>query len=117
MPTGVQARLGDTEAPDPVLDLVTFYSQNLAVPARRDIGKPEVLAGKKVFYELGCASCHTPKFVTRRDAPEQGAVLPADLALFRFPAARHGRRPGRRAGRSATRPARNGARRRCGASA
>ena len=37
MPIGVQERLGDTEAPDPVLDLVTFYSQNLAVPARRDM--------------------------------------------------------------------------------
>jgi CxxC motif-containing protein (DUF1111 family) len=71
MPVGVQARLGDTEAPDPVLDLVTFYSQNLAVPARRDLGKPEVLRGKRMFYEAGCASCHTPKFVTRRDAPNK----------------------------------------------
>ena len=71
MPNGVQARLGDTEAPDPILDLVTFYAQNLAVPARRAIGRPDVLAGKKVFYDLGCASCHTPKFVTRRDAPNK----------------------------------------------
>ncbi|WP_425475488.1 di-heme oxidoredictase family protein [Mesorhizobium quangtriensis] len=70
-PNGVQERLGDTEAPDPVLDLVTFYSQHLAVPARRDIGKPNVLRGKQVFYESGCASCHTPKFVTRRDAPNK----------------------------------------------
>jgi CxxC motif-containing protein (DUF1111 family) len=71
MPTGVQKRLGDTEAPDPILDLVTFYAQNLAVPARRDIENPQVLQGKKVFYDLGCASCHTPKFVTRRDAPNK----------------------------------------------
>ncbi|MGP2490991.1 di-heme oxidoreductase family protein [Mesorhizobium sp. PUT5] len=71
MPTGVQERLGDTEAPPPVMDLVTFYSQNLAVPARRGADKPDVLAGKKVFYELGCVSCHTPKFVTRRDAPNK----------------------------------------------
>jgi len=71
MPVGVQERLGDIEAPDPVLDLVTFYSQNLAVPARRDIGKPEVLRGKEMFYQAGCASCHTPKFVTRRDAPNK----------------------------------------------
>lgn len=71
MPTGVQQRLGDTEAPDPVLDLVTFYSQNLAVPARRDAGTPTVLRGKQMFYESGCASCHTPKFVTRRDAPNK----------------------------------------------
>ena len=87
MPTGVQKRLGDTEAPDPVLDLVTFYSENLAVPARRKASFPETLRGKQMFYESGCISCHTPKFVTRSDASGEGAILPADLALFRFPAA------------------------------
>ncbi|WP_379064685.1 di-heme oxidoredictase family protein [Mesorhizobium sp. UC74_2] len=71
MPNGVQERLGPVEAPTPVMDLVTFYSQNLAVPARRDVDKQPVLAGKKAFYEMGCASCHTPKFVTRRDAPNK----------------------------------------------
>jgi CxxC motif-containing protein (DUF1111 family) len=71
MPTGVQPRLGDTEAPEPIMDLVTFYSQNLAVPARRNLDKPDVLAGKQAFYDMGCASCHTPKFVTRRDAPNK----------------------------------------------
>ena len=75
MPTGVQPRLGDTEAPPPVMDLVTFYSENLAVPARRDIKKPDVLAGKKLFYETGCAGCHTPKFVTRRDAPNKAQAF------------------------------------------
>jgi CxxC motif-containing protein (DUF1111 family) len=67
-PHGVQARLGDTEAPDPVLELVTFYSENLAVPARRDIADAEVLRGKAMFTAAGCAACHTPKFVTSRDA-------------------------------------------------
>ncbi|RYE76703.1 MAG: c-type cytochrome, partial [Hyphomicrobiales bacterium] len=67
-PNGVQARLGEVEAPDPVLDLVTFYSKNLAVPARRDIARPEVLNGKALFYASGCAACHTPKFVTSRAA-------------------------------------------------
>lgn len=71
LPNGVQTRLGPVEAPPPVMDLVTFYSQNLAVPARRDAKKPDVLAGKKVFYDTGCISCHTPKFVTRRDAPNK----------------------------------------------
>ncbi len=71
MPTGVQERLGDTEAPDPVMELVTFYSQHLAVPARRDMGKTDVLRGKQVFYETGCTACHTPKYVTRRDAPNK----------------------------------------------
>ena len=66
--SGVQERLGDTEAPDPVLELVTFYSENLAVPARRDPGDAKILKGKELFYQSGCVSCHTPKFVTRRDA-------------------------------------------------
>jgi len=75
MPNGVQARLGPVEAPSPVMDLVTFYSRNLAVPARRDLASPEVLAGKKVFYEIGCIACHTPKFVTRRDAPDKAQAF------------------------------------------
>lgn len=66
--TGVQSRLGETEAPDPVLDLVTFYSEHLAVPARRNVDDGLVLQGKELFYNAGCASCHTPKFVTSRNA-------------------------------------------------
>lgn len=69
-PNGVQLRLGDSEAPDPVLDLVTFYSKHLAVPARRDIGDAQVLAGKAAFYASGCATCHRAKYVTRRDAAD-----------------------------------------------
>jgi CxxC motif-containing protein (DUF1111 family) len=75
MPNGVQQRLGPVEAPPPVMDLVTFYSQNLAVPARRDLDKPDVLAGKRLFYEIGCISCHTPKFVTRRGTPNKAQAF------------------------------------------
>jgi len=67
-PHGVQARLGETEAPDPILPLVAFYSRNLAVPARRGEGQPDVLRGKALFYESGCALCHVPKYVTARTA-------------------------------------------------
>ncbi|RUV21291.1 di-heme oxidoredictase family protein [Mesorhizobium sp. M7A.F.Ca.MR.245.00.0.0] len=75
MPNGVQQRLGPVEAPPPVMDLVTFYSQNLAVPSRRDLDRPDVLAGKKTFYEIGCIACHTPKFVTRRDTPNKAQAF------------------------------------------
>ncbi|MBE0580636.1 di-heme oxidoredictase family protein [Devosia sp.] len=68
MPTGEQVRLGASEAPDPVLDLVTFYAQTLGVPERRDVDDPAVLRGKAAFYGAGCASCHVPKFVTSRTA-------------------------------------------------
>ncbi|MDO6524046.1 di-heme oxidoredictase family protein, partial [Shimia thalassica] len=59
----------DSEA----LDLVTFYSRNFAVPSRRDVNDTEVLLGKRLFHETGCASCHTPDYVTHRlaDQPEQ----------------------------------------------
>lgn len=68
MPTGEQQRLGASEAPDPVLDLVTFYAQTLGVPTRRNVDDPAVLRGKAAFYQAGCANCHVPKFVTSRDA-------------------------------------------------
>ncbi|WP_269585048.1 di-heme oxidoreductase family protein [Roseibium sp. Sym1] len=68
LPHGEQERLGPTEAPDPVMDLVTFYSENLAVPMRRDVDDRHVLKGKKVFHEAGCPACHQPKFVTSRNA-------------------------------------------------
>ena len=56
------------------LDLVTFYSRNLGVPGRRDVGDPQVLRGKQVFYDTGCTDCHRPSFVTHRlqDQPEPG---------------------------------------------
>lgn len=71
LPSGVQMRLGETEAPSPVLDLVAFYSSNLAVPVRRDVDEPNVLNGKRLFYEIGCAGCHRPKYVTSRDAEQE----------------------------------------------
>ncbi|MEO1531411.1 MAG: di-heme oxidoredictase family protein, partial [Pseudomonadota bacterium] len=68
---------GNPEIEDAALDLVVFYSRNLAVPARRDLNDQVVLAGKRVFHETGCASCHVPKFVTHRleCQPEQSFQL------------------------------------------
>ena len=65
------------EVDDQGLDLVTFYGQNLGVPERRDVGAPDVLRGKELFYTTGCTSCHQPSFVTHRlvDQPEQSFQL------------------------------------------
>lgn len=59
------------------LDLVTYYSRNLGVPARRDWDDPQVLRGKQVFHASGCAACHTPSYVTHRlsGQPEQSFQL------------------------------------------
>ncbi|NDW46006.1 di-heme oxidoredictase family protein [Ruegeria sp. PrR005] len=67
----------ETEIDGAGLELVSFYSRNLAVPERRLPDDPEVLRGKQVFYETGCSGCHVPKHVTARlpDQPEQNFQL------------------------------------------
>ncbi|MEL6598604.1 MAG: di-heme oxidoredictase family protein [Pseudomonadota bacterium] len=62
---------GGPEIADALLDLVSFYSANLAVPARRDHEDAEVLEGKRLFYAARCTACHVPKFATAADAPEE----------------------------------------------
>lgn len=74
------------EVPARMLDLVTFYARNLAVPARVNARDPVVLRGKQVFADAGCAACHRPSFTigTAPDHPEQAhqTVFPySDLLL------------------------------------
>lgn len=62
---------GDGDARGTELDaaglaLTTAYVAGLAVPARD--GVAEVIAGRDLFHEAGCAACHRPAYVTgRRD--------------------------------------------------
>jgi CxxC motif-containing protein (DUF1111 family) len=51
-----------------VVDPVTFYARNLAVPPRREATDPDVLAGRSLFHAIGCAKCHVPGQRTRADA-------------------------------------------------
>ncbi|WP_334146135.1 di-heme oxidoreductase family protein [Hyphomicrobium sp.] len=69
-PNGNSERAGGFELPGDLLDLVSFYSHNLAVPARRGASDATVLKGKALFHASGCAACHTPSFMTG-DAPGQ----------------------------------------------
>ena len=50
------------EVSDEVAKFVEFYTRNLAVPHRRNADDKQVLAGKKRFYDMGCQSCHTPRY-------------------------------------------------------
>lgn len=52
------------EVTEQMLNLVTFYSSNLAVPRRRNPKDLSVLKGKTLFHKIGCASCHRPNFKT-----------------------------------------------------
>ncbi len=50
------------EVSDDIVKFVEFYTRNLAVPNRRHADDPQVLAGKKRFYDMGCINCHTPRY-------------------------------------------------------
>lgn len=64
---------GVPEVSDKILNLVTFYSRNLAVPKRRNITDPKVKLGEIVFTKAGCHNCHITTFKTPvlPDQPEQ----------------------------------------------
>ena len=76
-PDGNSPQYENLEAESRVTDLVVFYARNLAVPARRRHDSEPVLAGKKLFYQIGCIGCHTPKYRTLKEgvAPEQADQL------------------------------------------
>lgn len=46
------------------LDDLMVWSRGLAVPAARNLNNPEVVRGKELFHDLGCAECHKPSWVT-----------------------------------------------------
>ncbi|WP_242667373.1 di-heme oxidoredictase family protein [Parendozoicomonas haliclonae] len=59
---------GEHEVTDKILGHVTFYTQHLAVPGRRDVADPQVLKGKQLFIGSQCGSCHTPSYTTQDKA-------------------------------------------------
>ena len=61
---------GTPEVSDKLLDAVTFYTRNLGVPARRNVDDAEVLRGKSLFHQAGCAKCHVPTFTTAAEGVE-----------------------------------------------
>lgn len=52
------------EVSDEILDVVTFYVQTLAVPARRNVNDPQVMHGEQLFAQAQCADCHIPTLRT-----------------------------------------------------
>ncbi len=54
---------------DPEIDLhfievTSFYTKTLAVPAPRNLEDENVMLGKQLFFEIGCESCHKQKWQT-----------------------------------------------------
>ncbi|MBO3275011.1 di-heme oxidoreductase family protein [Pseudomonas schmalbachii] len=55
---------GKPEVSERIFEQVAFYTRNLAVPIRRNVSDPRVLAGRELFKDAGCTACHIPKFIT-----------------------------------------------------
>lgn len=58
---------GTPEVSDEIADFITFYASSLAVPKRRNLDAPAVIAGAETFNRVGCSSCHTPRLHTGND--------------------------------------------------
>lgn len=59
----------DVSAED--MEKVDLYLHGLAVPARRGVNNPDVIAGEKLFYKAKCHLCHVTTLHTR----PRGATL------------------------------------------
>ena len=62
------------------------WHRGLAVPRARDLNDKTVQRGKQVFNEIGCATCHRPRWQTGSDdywAP--APILANNLTLPRYP--------------------------------
>lgn len=64
---------GEPEVSDNILNFVEFYSQHLAVPVRRNVDDPDVIAGEQLFLSAGCAGCHKTEVKTGK-RPELPAL-------------------------------------------
>jgi CxxC motif-containing protein (DUF1111 family) len=58
-PEGVEVR-------DDILNFVSFYARNLAVPARRDMDSNTARQGEELFIQSGCRTCHAGPYRTNR---------------------------------------------------
>ena len=63
-PHGNSPHYENLEAHSEIIDLILFYTRNLAVPGRRNAKSEATLQGKQIFHSIGCAACHQPSFTT-----------------------------------------------------
>ncbi|MBO7497632.1 MAG: hypothetical protein J6T64_00370 [Bacteroidaceae bacterium] len=64
--TGAPYNGKDEMSDEDYYDFMVWH-RGLAVPAARDLDKPQVQRGKKLFSKIGCANCHRPSWKTGKD--------------------------------------------------
>lgn len=55
---------GSPEISDEIFAHIVHYQRTLGVPSRRNLDRPEVRTGARLFLESGCAACHRPSLST-----------------------------------------------------
>lgn len=65
-------------------DLMVWH-RGLAVPAARNVDDPDVLKGRELFEEIGCAYCHRPSWTTGDDVVRDPAEFFKGNELPRYP--------------------------------
>lgn len=70
-------------------DFIDFmvWHRGLAVPAARNVDDPDVITGKELFEQIGCAYCHRPSWTTGDDNfyDPNGFFTKGDSQLPRYP--------------------------------
>ena len=62
------------------------WHRGLAVPRARDLNNSTVQRGKELFYEMGCTSCHRPKWTTGPDNYWAPTIITAsNLSMPTYP--------------------------------
>ena len=56
--------VADPEISDNVIQDVVFYLKTLKAPVPRNINNTDVVQGKTIFGDIGCATCHRPEMKT-----------------------------------------------------
>lgn len=89
----------EPELSDRLLDRVTFYVENLAVPARRNAERAAVIKGEQLFTQLACQKCHVPRYTLNapeglNESEQKDVIAPyTDLLLHDMGPALADRRP------------------------
>lgn len=72
---------GNPEVSYKQLDRISLYIKSLAVPAKRNLDQPEYSLGRKLFYDIGCESCHKASFITG-DSDEISALNNQEIYCY-----------------------------------
>ncbi len=56
--------VADPEVSSGFVNGLVFYLRTLKAPPRRNANDPDVVAGEKLFNQIGCVSCHVSSFTT-----------------------------------------------------